>query len=169
MVENLVIQITDTLVKDTKNNKNERLIVQYGLEVMVTMVLQTAGFLAIGLIFNRVFELNLIIFGFASLRIFAGGYHANSRMKCFLSSLAIFATGIYIYEANAMKGYMTVIPIVLLSVFAPKDHKNKRLSVWQKRANRRWALELYVVVVAAYAVFSGQERWLATGVNRLFS
>ena len=50
----------------------------YGFELLVSSVIETISLLLIGLLTGKFVETVIFIISFSSIRVFSGGYHANS-------------------------------------------------------------------------------------------
>ena len=104
---------------------------------------------------------------FCSIKLFSGGYHAETYWGCFFMSfttfLAIILPGKYLVNNTIIVGILLIISIALVVVFAPVDNINKRI----KSVNRRKKLKYYSIIITA--LLSGlcyllPQRFLITAV-----
>ena len=85
----------------------------------------------------------LFFVSFVPLRIYAGGYHANTRLSCYLLSLAVYAVFtaiIYILPQSlyvTMNLLVTVTALVVVLIAAPIIHKNKTVNNFEKAHYRK--------------------------------
>lgn len=124
---------------------------ELGIEVIVSTIFTSAFILLIGGMLNRLAEAFLFLICFITLRNYSGGYHAKTRMGCFVASIAsYFSTdGIAClirkipenvqYFALAA-GYF--ITLVIFYFVAPLENPNKRLLPEWKKHNRVMAFAI---------------------------
>lgn len=104
----------------------------YGLELFISAVGEIALLLIAALFLKRLPETILFFTAFIPLRIYAGGYHADSRLRCFLILIEVFAIFIVLINCISAEVYKIIIlsAMVLntLCVFimAPIGHPNKK-------------------------------------------
>lgn len=88
----------------------------------------------IGLLFNTLLYSLIFYSVFMLLRIYAGGYHANTETKCcIITMLSIFGcTGIIklskMYNFNSILFCIALICAILIFIFSPLDTPEKPLS-----------------------------------------
>lgn len=68
----------------------------YGLELIISSILETSALLIIGYIINRLCETLTFLISFSSIRFFSGGYHSKSYLRCFFTTLICFAFIVFI-------------------------------------------------------------------------
>ena len=138
-MKNIALMITDILLNNSVIDKENRDSCAYGLEIMLTSVGEFLFILLISIFFKRFFETIVYFLAFIPLRVYAGGYHANGRVRCFAILIAVFAVfltllnvipqSLYIYIAVAT----TVINLVCVMCFAPIENVNKPLNNTEKK------------------------------------
>lgn len=110
----------------------EKEIVEYGVVQGLTLLSNLLMFLMLGVVFHNLFQGILFMSAFWPLRIYAGGYHADSRKRCyFLStciSILIFLLLRFIkLEKNT--ALLLVISITcIVTKLAPIESKNRVLN-----------------------------------------
>lgn len=86
---------------------------------------------------------------FCPLRIYAGGYHADTRVKCFLSSVVaeiiIFAAVKYVMLPEMYCVMAIITATIIIGMMAPQDNPNKRLDSVESKIYRRKTLYYLVV------------------------
>lgn len=119
----------------------------YGLELLISSVITTIILIAIGIITNSFFESIIFIIGFSALRVFTGGYHANSYWICtFITALNYFCV-LFIYRTffdyiASPAGMIIVwgLTLGLVLAFAPVDNLYKRLDETTKVKSKTRAI-----------------------------
>ena len=89
MIHQMSRQITRSLVNNDIIDFDEVTIYQYGLEVMLITIFQIIGIMLFAFFTGYVAEAIVFIMAFSSLRMYAGGYHASSVLRC-LTLIIVF-------------------------------------------------------------------------------
>lgn len=114
--------------------KDEITIYRYGFDALCTVMLQMISIFILAIVVGNFFETLLFYLAFIPLRIYAGGYHANTRLKCYLLSLAnyiIFSLALVfvpgkMYFALILCG--CVLSGVIVLKYAPIVHRSRKVS-----------------------------------------
>lgn len=129
---------------------------EYSLEIFISTVV---NFLAVALI--AVFTKNILItafylLGFIPLRSIAGGYHAETHLRCFMILMATYLVFLcavkfipltYIFYLTFVS---SLLSLILIFIFAPVEDKNKPISAEEKKSFRmksRITILVYTVVI----------------------
>ena len=132
-------------------------IYQYGIQQLLTLLLNLISFLIIGFVFHAVVPTMLFILFYATLRIYAGGYHASTPIRCYLfSNIMIIIFGIlFNYLPMTYIGCnLFVLPCaVFIFFFSPIGSKNKPLDKSEKRHYWTKSTLILLVEIALYQVF----------------
>ena len=134
--------LAERLLKDGVISEDDREIVQYGLETLQGTLLGFALSTVTGFCFGNVcagMGLSLLIF---PLRKYAGGYHADTKSGCFVTSaLMMVMIFVALYLWHWPKGVYSIIVMLfdmVIILMAPMENQNKRLddaeqTVYRKR------------------------------------
>ena len=98
MLNKISKRLAKLLAKKTQSDQHQEDVYTYGLELIIST---TLGFLSIIFLSTVLQELAsgiVFIFFFSSLRIFVGGYHANTYGKCFIISNIAYLVVLLIKE-----------------------------------------------------------------------
>ena len=89
----------------------------YGFELLVSSVIETISLLLIGLLTGKIIDTIIFIISFSSIRVFSGGYHANSYLKCFIVTVAYYL--LVLFSAYIMLAFpnRTIILIAIITLF----------------------------------------------------
>lgn len=149
-------KIGDDLVRSNVIEAEDAEIYIYGINQILVSVVNVLSALIIGLILGTFFEVIVFMAAYIPLRIFAGGYHAKTPLRCYIYSLimlVIVSIGLK-YLHIEMWGYYAVLLAAVLIVFvlSPIEDKNKPLDdleykVYKRRAIIIAAIELTVSVL----------------------
>ena len=128
-------------IKDTDIDK-----CAYGLDIIISSAFEIISILVISVFLHNFLE-TVVFFGcFIPLRIYAGGYHAKTRLRCLFVSIIvymIFTTIIYITPAKVyfkLCLLLSFISLVVVFVLAPIIHSNKNVNKIEKRYYRKKSL-----------------------------
>ncbi|MGN0622261.1 MAG: accessory gene regulator ArgB-like protein [Porcipelethomonas sp.] len=159
MFSNVAEKIVSNMEKQHMIQAERRSIYQYGINQMLSMLLNIITILALGLIFHMSAEAIVFTCAYIPVRIYAGGFHARTPFRCWiLSALMLLAVlifikyvdiSVYIYDMPAFIG------AVLILIFSPVEDKNKPLdekekTVYKRRCIFALAFELLVVVLLRF-------------------
>jgi accessory gene regulator B len=139
-------------------------IVRYGLELAILKAVFLIASLLISLILRELVCYIIFIVFFMPLRSLVGGYHAKTRLICFIESMTLVIAVCGLSKLYSY-GFMH-IPLIFLTllvpaaimilVLSPVESDNKALSPEQKSSFRiriRIYVIIYVIVIALLFVF----------------
>lgn len=158
-VENLVNKIIQEMkVNDVLTCDEE--IVRTGLYIMITKLVFTIIMLIIGILTDSFIESIIFMLSFTLIRQYGGGYHAETKSKCFVLSVLSFLVGLVIIKLSARIPIISMILWVISGISAvyifcksPVDTKNKRLDEDEIRVYGHRAKILTVIVVLTAVIF----------------
>lgn len=145
------------LLRDGIISQDEVEIVEYGLENLGSSLLGMSVTLMIGYFFDFLlgsFMLWLLIF---PLRKNAGGYHAETKVRCLLFSSSILLLSIICFQqmkwSETVYILVTVFSFLIVFIMAPIGNNNKHLDqteckVYRRRTRMILFLEMGLFVVA---------------------
>lgn len=121
-------------------NEEEYEIVKYGLEILLIKYLFFAAALIIGILMHSFWECLIFIIFLSTIRSKSGGYHADTRIQCFIQSMMTFVFSLSILKLESIYNSI-IIPLTILAfcssiiiwALAPIDTKNNPLSENEKR------------------------------------
>ncbi|MBN2897516.1 MAG: accessory gene regulator B family protein [Clostridia bacterium] len=139
----------------SKNNPEiemHRATYAYGLDVFFSSFFNLLGILFVHALFGNLGAIAVVIVFFALLRTFAGGYHAQSRWRCFLFFLLLSmgAMRLFEYVMSAVPIFDFIIGVVpcfgLIAIFAPLDTGAKPLNSEKKAKYKKESLLVAVIL-----------------------
>lgn len=129
---------------------------QYGMEIMISTLLNMIFILLIGMAGGAVWESILFLFCFSFLRRQTGGYHAGSYLTCNLTLICCYSGLLWFYKMTVEDFGLSALCIAGMLHFLiwffwmPVEHENKPLSERQRSRARAYSLCIF----AAYAALS---------------
>ena len=134
-------------------------IYRYGLQQGMIMLLNLATMILLGLLFHRLLECFIFVVAYIPLRSFAGGYHATTPVRCYLLSIIMICTVLWVMGWIACDGLICACLIILsgglILWLVPVEDKNKPLDRLERVVYRRRAQRIVVmeIIISAFAVF----------------
>ena len=122
---------------------------KYGIEVILSSLLNAAVVLIIGFATNYLIESIVFLITFVFVRQFTGGYHADTYFKCNLYLCVLFALLLALYDG--LKEYNSLYLILLIdfvsllvvSFFSPIENRNKFIE-----KKRKFGLKLKSILIS---------------------
>ena len=156
MISKLAKNIAHFFVIQKIIEESKEIIYAYGLELLISDVLNTIIVLLIALLSHTLPAVIVFIAVFMGLRRFAGGYHANSHFSCMFTLvivMLVFSYGICNISEHtnicSIAFVASALPVIFC--FAPVSHPNKPMSVEKgvslKRKSRFLAVILFLAVI----------------------
>lgn len=110
-------KIVDSACQSGLINQSDKVIYQFGIEATLLKCVHVITMLLIGAAFGMPLESITFLVTYSSLRIYAGGFHAKSRFRCFLISCAM-TTGVLLtvkYFSSGI-GFQFAVPVALAAM-----------------------------------------------------
>lgn len=165
MLKKLTTKAADILCRNGLIEQEEKEIYLFGIETALLKVIHYATMLLIGLCFGMVWQTAVFLLAYTVLRDYAGGYHAGSRMQCYLISWLMMLSVLLIVQfcsAEVMFWTSAILSIpfyLLIFSLAPVGNINKPLDeIEQKRYGKtaRIILSIEEVLSALFLFFNVQ-------------
>lgn len=130
-MDKVASKITEHLLLMDVIDQKDAAIYCYGLEVLLLSLLEIISILCLALLVGNFFETLFYFAAFIPLRLFAGGYHASTRLRCYL--LSLFVYGIFTWLlTNFPSEHRLLFSVVVagfsgvvIFLFAPVIHPNR--------------------------------------------
>ena len=125
----------------------------YGFFLLFSDILFSSIIILFGLLFNCILEIIIFYILFRTIRVFAGGYHANSETRCEILTTTSFLLVSYIisisenYVIETIVLGITVFAILAIALFAPLDTPAKPLDTDEKKKYRKISLLILSIIV----------------------
>ena len=141
LLARLAGKIGNNLVHSGVIKEEDAEIYIYGINQILTSVLNVSSALIIGLIFGVFSEIAVFMAAYIPLRSFAGGYHAKTPLSCYVFSvimLIVVSIGLkYLHIADWV--YYAVLAAVasVVLILAPVEDRNKPLDEIEHKVYKR--------------------------------
>jgi len=151
----------DWLVQGGAVEAERREIYEFGLDKLFSTFINFTFVMFLGLILSIPLQALIFYCSYFTIRIYAGGYHAEKAWHCFWASL-----GIMIPLLIALRFYqewtslvvfwsLLIVSAVTIVILGPVENKNKPLDDIGKRVFRRRMIRNLLVVVIGTMLFLG--------------
>lgn len=153
--------IADELVNNKTIDESQRQLWQYGFQTMIMSVGEILFVILVSAIVGNFFETVLFFCGFIPLRIYAGGYHADTQLRCFLILIftyILFSILLNIVSIHTYTLMVFALPIlfnaVIVTLKAPLAHSRKSVNNNESKMYRKIALIICYADIAITIVCS---------------
>ncbi len=152
----IIQRVTDELVSNKIIDSEDSELYTYGLRQGALILLNILTILTVGKMFGMLWESLIFMVTYIPLRTYAGGYHARTQLKCYISSVVLIVAvllGIrFIPWTNFIIITISIISGLIIYILSPVEDINKPLDAAEVKAYREKAriiltFELSVLVV----------------------
>ena len=150
--------ITNILIESGTISEKERKLYSYCIGGVVEMGANLVLTLLLGVVMGKFAETLLFLVIIIPLRSSAGGFHANNTNSCFVLSILMYLSTIFVAGMISSKlNYIYSIPIfvicsVCILVLSPVDCKNKRLSKAEKAKQKKICIFIILIISIVFSV-----------------
>ncbi len=141
LLARLAVKIVNDLVHSGVIKEEDAEIYIYGINQILTSVLNVSSALIIGLIFGVFPEIAVFMAAYIPLRSFAGGYHAKTPLSCYVFSvimLIVVSIGLkYLHLADWVYYAVLVAATLVVLVLSPVEDRNKPLDEIEQKVYKR--------------------------------
>lgn len=156
--KHFVDKIANKLVADHTIDVTEIEAYKFGIEVTILKVIHYVSYIAIALCMRKFLEAVVIFAVLYTFRRNTGGFHAKTRLGCYVFSCAVIFLSLFATELNFAWWGMTatsVLDLIVLLIISPVQHINRKLDVEDIACFRRRLKIISLTFLIIYAVTSG--------------
>ena len=162
MISELAKSIAHFFTEEKLIDSEDEEVYAYGAELLLSPVFNMMSAVVIALITNTFCHCLVFFTSFVTIRIYAGGYHADTHRNCMLTLVCVqglFVLIIKNFGAEKIKFFVPIMLMLSIAVIiwlAPVAHPNKPLTeklkkVLRKKAYVSVAIWTLVTLVCTYA------------------
>ena len=136
--------ITKELKEDGIININEEELCKYGMEGFLLTSIEILSVLAISFVLGNFIDTIIFFAVFIPLRIYIGGYHARSKLRCYTMLMILQ----YVEPKNFINTFIIcfdLIAIVLIEKYAPVINCAKTVSIKERQTYQK--ISLYIITI----------------------
>lgn len=158
-------------------NDDETAVYKYGVELILSQTFATIMILGIGFVSGNIVETLVYYFVYASLRIYAGGFHASCYRNCNFIYLTIFF--LINYSISRLGKEVLMLPLFMGAIFAnliivvlapvadPKKHLEPEEIVRYKHIVRGLLLFIDFMIMHTYLIIPSFHDELLYGLTAI--
>lgn len=154
----MIHQIAERITKKIRNKNiiedQETEIIQYGTEVLLSSMLGIAIILLVSLITGYIWHGVIFLILFILIRMYSGGYHADSYVRCNVSFVLTYIMSILlwrlclVYHMEWKIWLLTIVGFVLTGHYAPVENHNKCIEESSKIIYKKISILIYAGLMA---------------------
>ena len=165
MLEKVALQLTQIMIRQNIIDPADEEVYVYGWSITISTLGSLIVLLLIGAFLGKLVGTALFLAFFILLRIYAGGYHANSYGRCFFITMLFYAPGpiLHFYlpstyiDLTIAMSMVTAIGITWR--WAPVDHPNKPLNIKDKQKNKKISRTIVLGQAAIVTLIGAWQPW----------
>jgi Membrane protein putatively involved in post-translational modification of the autoinducing quorum-sensing peptide len=171
-MERLAEKIKNAICINNPNLSSEQAdTIKFGLECALNEISKIIAYLIIFSIFSLADYYIVALLFFCILRLFAGGYHADTYAACFIVSFFVLSIGIltgFLFGLPIeIRISLIAVSIILAWIYAPMDHPNKPIIDIKRRRIFKYLSVLAILILSAVS-FALEKGYGATAVMSVF-
>ncbi|MFI3177368.1 MAG: accessory gene regulator B family protein [Eubacteriales bacterium] len=142
----------------TKDHKEEKEVVTYGLTMAMEIFLNILTTIIIAVLFGMIVETMMFSISFFLLRSYSGGIHARNGMECYFYSTLMIVVVLSLQKFEIWGAEFNNLAIctgvLVILAIAPIGDKNKPLDRVEKKRYRKKVYQILFIIVLVYAISS---------------
>lgn len=141
----------------------------YGFEILISEIIGWSIIAILMIILHKYYETLVFFVTYTLIRIHAGGYHANSHLKCFILFSISYVTIMLVGELMPVDIHsmcvigIAIINVIIIYMLAPIEHRNNVHSDKVVERKRKYSL-IYAVVLSITSIILCMMKLLNVGL-----
>jgi accessory gene regulator B len=153
----LAKHLVNMLVRNNTVREEDREIYDYGIDQIIFTSLNVITMMGIGIITDSLVDIAIFSLFYVTLRVYAGGYHADTQLKCFILSnlmiMIIVAINLCMLIPWLIQIFLVVVSYMVIMRLGPVDTKTRRLDALERFVYQKRMAIILRVEVALFFVF----------------
>ena len=152
-------KIAEFIIGENEEQKDNREVLIYGIEILISDVVNLFVVLLTGLLFGHILCSLVFFISFAVLREKTGGYHADTHLKCnmvlAINTVLVMLVITWLTDKDYMKYIVVAAAVssgIVIGIFSPRDNVNKRLDAESKRKFKIQSLIIWFAMCIVMAI-----------------
>lgn len=169
MLGRLSQRFADKLVAFGIISESDIEIYVFGFYQIVMLLLNVVTTLILGVAFRLIVPCIILNIAYIFIRISAGGYHADTSVKCYIYSTLMIAVLLsvikWIHIINAVLASMLILSVIVIIIFAPVETENNPLDEVEKKVYRKRSLiVLSIEILICLLLEINSKKWVVQTV-----
>lgn len=159
MLHRLSEMIADYFFDDKEQYSTD--IYVYGIELAISSIIGTLLIIVLGIVTGYLTECVIFMITLTSIRIFSGGYHADTYLKCnvitlisiMFSLITSIVMKIFFAKQMVLLSLISIFVLLVLTIVICCPIENKNKPIQQEDRNKYKWLSLTIVIIQASVCF----------------
>lgn len=154
-------RIADFLLYQKIINTQEKEIYVYGIQLVISSVINLLICITISLLLNELINGILFFILFSSLRRFTGGFHCKTFIMCNIVFSVIVTLVLlinksfgYVFEKPVLFTVTVIFCLICILLFAPVYNENKELTKLEIKKFKIISIVVYTIHICFYLIFN---------------
>ena len=118
MIERLIDRNLNFLKKHIVCDEDTVEVYRYSLRIIYSYIIDVLVLMSLAIVFNKVIETIIMLFTFAVLQVYGGGYHAKTQLGCMAIMVVGWFVGVFgLARVVSIHWCIDIIVAVLFTVF----------------------------------------------------
>ncbi|QOX63365.1 accessory regulator AgrB [Anoxybacterium hadale] len=164
MITNVSEKIVNSLINNGTVPQDDKDLYEFGIRQGIMFLLNILTTVVIGLAVGMFWQSVVFLTVYYPIRSYAGGYHTNSPLSCYLLSIPLTLFVLFSMKLLPWNRYSVLIVLALAFTIvfslAPVEDSNKRLDQLEKKVYKRKA-RIILLLLTSFAIaflFLGAEQ-----------
>lgn len=151
--------IVDYLIKNSIIKESDKELYAYGIHLMFSSIVDISIVLIASILIHRFIETLMYLFAFIPLRIYTGGYHADSEIRCFIVfiiTFILFILSVMFIPTNMywkISAVSCVLVFLCVMILSPIENINKLLNRTEIKAYKTISRFIMITEICIVALF----------------
>ena len=156
-MEVLTKRLINNLINNNIIKKEDEEIYSYGFKQMIFIFLNLITIIFIGVLLNKLFESILFMTMYIPIRVYAGGYHSRTKLRCYIFSILMLISVLYILKLGLLKSYLLIVILAIISssiilYLAPVEDENKPLDEIEIKVYTKRTMRNLIIILIALCI-----------------
>ena len=144
-IDKMTNMLTNFIIQHSDAKREDADIIAFGVKYGLITLAEILGMVVISFLMREFIPGAVILIAFISIRVYAGGYHAKTLLRCVVMSTILFTLIILGYKMLYLPIIVKGLIALFLGVLSPVENDNRRLSKNEKKVFKNRALLFYSI------------------------
>ena len=153
IIDDIACKITERWIGRNVIQEEDQSLYVYGIKYGLTQTIHLMAIGIIGLLWGMFAEVVVLMVAYIPLRVYAGGYHAESASKCFIYSIVVLNIQMMIFKYADIQHLLWILGIssAIVLWLSPVESPNHTLNKFEKKRHKQTA-SILVIIEALFVI-----------------
>ena len=156
MIERIIDCNLNFIKKYVSCDDDNTEVYRYSLRIIYSYIVDVLALMSLAIVTNKVIETIIILFTFAVMQVYGGGYHAKTKIRCLSIMIVGWFIGMFILArvvsihwciGASMAGIFTALVFVFTPILNPKHPVSGDVYKRSKKLARMFCLVIDVLLI----------------------